>query len=877
MNTPPADVGGKIKNITTGYEPRPLQKILHNYLRRFNVLVCHRRFGKRIPITYDIPTPNGFKKFGDLVVGDQVIGRDGKACNVLDVTPITNPDKSYRIEFEDGNTIDSCREHQWYAEPSFSKLTKRKRVLWECGKVYNTEDLKKDFDSNGPLFIPLPEPTEYVEKELPIDPYVLGLWLGDGSKDTFLLTNPIEKIQEEFIKTIEENKDSVKIFRKSETYSCDRVIAQTKDSTRINSNILLKKLNLLNNKHIPEVYKLASVEQRERLVQGLMDTDGTVADQNSNVFDSNDEGLLLDLKEVLESLGCRVSRAKYLRKNKNPEYRLHFKSKFNPFKHDSRNRDLWTPRSINHSRRKIVSIEVCENVPMRCISVDGPDNLFLVTRNYIPTHNTVFAINEMIDRGLKNTKKNPQYAYIAPTYKQARKIAWKYIKEYTRNIPGVVVIKSELTVTIQRPGRICPESGELDPDEIEFMLLGADDPDSIRGMYLDGCILDEYAQCDPIIWGEVVRPALADRKGWAIFIGTPKGRNAFFDRYNKARAAEEYAKDYEMTHDIITEIADWKEFSTKYGIHKNLPQQELNVILKTLDERVVVRYEGWRKYLVSRQWYTALHRASETGILDQDEIDDMCSDLAEEEILQELECDFAAAIKGSYYGHLLNTAKADGRIGHIPINPSRPVDTFWDIGVGDKCTIWFRQKIGSNYNYVHYFEHNGEGIQFYWQILKALGQPSGVITFVEDSKKRSYPITGRGFAYGRHVWPHDGKVKEFGTGKTRQETAGEMGLKIQIQAKQSIADRIQAGRTRIQVSFFDELYCKRGLECIYNYQKEWDDKKQTFKDAPLHDWSSHGADGFGYSALDDRDSYFPNDRPLDKQKFADSDYDELAA
>lgn len=489
---------------------------------------------------------------------------------------------------------------------------------------------------------------------------------------------------------------------------------------------------------------------------------------------------------------------------------------------------------------------------------------------------TVFAINELIDRALRNNKKNPQYAYVAPTYKQARKIAWKYIKEYTKNIPGVKVMKSELTIEISRPGRK-DENGKEDPDIIEIMLLGADDPDALRGLYLDGCILDEYAQCDPLVWGEIVRPALADRKGWAIFIGTPKGRNAFYERYQKAKQSQEYCEAYEQTHDIISEIRDWKEFETKYGIHKNLPQVELKTILKKLNPKLKDNYEKWRKYITCRQWFTSLYRASETGVLDQDEIEDMVEDLSEEEVLQELECDFAAAIKGSYYGHLLNKARDDERIGHVPVNPTRPVDTFWDIGVGDKTVIWFRQKIGGSYHYIHYFEHNGEGVEYYKNVLDALAAPEGVQTAVEDSKKRITYIQGRGFKYGRHVWPHDGKVKEFGSGQTRQEMAAKLGLKIEIQARQGIDDRIQAGRSRIQIAFFDEKHCKRGIDCIYNYQKEWDDQKQMFKEKPLHDWSSHGADGFGYSALDDRDSYFPEQNSATKFDTAESEYDELAS
>jgi hypothetical protein len=136
---------------------------------------------------------------------------------------------------------------------------------------------------------------------------------------------------------------------------------------------------------------------------------------------------------------------------------------------------------------------------------------------------TVFSIMEMIDRGLRNDLRNPQYAYIAPTYGQAKRVAWEYLKYYCSHIPNAKANEAELRIDIMR------EHVDGSKDKIRFMLLGAENPDSLRGIYLDGCILDEYAQCPPAIWGEVVRPALSDRKGWAIFIGTPKGQNHFHE------------------------------------------------------------------------------------------------------------------------------------------------------------------------------------------------------------------------------------------------------------------------------------------------------------------------------------------------------------
>ena len=131
------------------------------------------------------------------------------------------------------------------------------------------------------------------------------------------------------------------------------------------------------------------------------------------------------------------------------------------------------------------------------------------------------------------------------------------------------------------------------------------------------------------------------------------------------------------------------------------------------------------------------------------------------------------------------------------------------------------------------------------------------------------------------MWPHDGTAREFVSGQTRQESARKKGLRVFIQPRQKVEDRINASRDRLKISYFDEKHCARGLECLYNYQKEYDDKAMVFKKTPKHDWSSHGADSFGYSALDDRDGYFSDEGVhygrRGGQQTTDMDYDELSA
>lgn len=266
---------------------------------------------------------------------------------------------------------------------------------------------------------------------------------------------------------------------------------------------------------------------------------------------------------------------------------------------------------------------------------------------------TVFSINELLDQAFRNTREGPQYGYIAPTYGQAERIAWDMLKKYTKNIPGVEYNESKLRCVIPRRNR---------GDKITIYLLGAENPDSIRGIYLDGVILDEFAEMDPRIWGQVVRPALADRKGWAIFIGTPKGQNHFYDVYKTA--------------------------------------------LKNLENG----------------WYACIHKASTSGVLPIEEIEAMKAEMTEDEYEQEMECSFTAALIGSYWGKALNDIEAKGRFGKVPHDPALLVDTFWDLGVSDTTTIWFIQQTRQEVRIIDYVEMSGQGIPYYAKLLKGQGE-----------------------------------------------------------------------------------------------------------------------------------------------------------
>lgn len=483
---------------------------------------------------------------------------------------------------------------------------------------------------------------------------------------------------------------------------------------------------------------------------------------------------------------------------------------------------------------------------------------------------TVLTVNEIIDRGLTNPLRNPQYAYVAPTYKQAKQIAWQYFIDFTRHIPAVKANKGDLEIVIPRPWRKDPVTGESDPDHVKFLLIGSDNPDALRGLYLDGAVLDEFAQCDPIIWGQILRPALSDRKKiandmgifkdmvgrdlepWAIFLGTPKGQNHFYRRYMQAIGAMDLVARYESRYDVEYQVVKWEKFESTLNLKEDTPTKVRDEILSKQNKLTVKQYKRYRGYCASKNWYGAIYKASETGVLGQSEIDEMTADLQKEEVEQELECSFTAAILGSYYGETLNQIKDQGNIGDIPYDPSIPVSTFWDIGMKDKTTIWFRQRVGKYWHYIDYEEYEGKGIP----------------ELAKEINKKPYNIV-------RHVWPHDGAAREFGTGVSRQETARKNGLwPVHIQPKQSVQDRINATRIRLRLSKFDKVNCERGLECLFNYQKEYDSKLMMFKSNPKHDWASHGSDSYGYSSLDDTDDEaFNNYNSKDIQ--ANLEYDEL--
>lgn len=362
---------------------------------------------------------------------------------------------------------------------------------------------------------------------------------------------------------------------------------------------------------------------------------------------------------------------------------------------------------------------------------------------------TVLAISRLV-RNACNGNSTYRGAYIAPTYRQAKDVSWDYLKKLAKAAEAKIN-ESELRVDFPHGARI--------------KLYGAENPDSLRGLDICDVVFDEVAQMPLSTWSEIVQPMILAKKGTALFMGTPKGKNALWQIWDDAQRDE-------------------------------------------------------------ANWVTQMYKASETGILTDEDLKLARQGMSESQYEQEFECSFSAAVQGAYYAKQLEELDQLGRITGVPYDPAVPVTTAWDLGFSDSTAIWFAQQVGREIHIIDYYEAAGEGLAHYVKVLK-----------------------DKPYLYADHLLPHDAAASELGTGTTRLETLRKLGLKGHVLPQVRLDDGINGVRMLLPRCWFDAIKCQKGLDCLRWYQREWDEKSQDFRSRPLHDWSSHGADAFRYLAM----------------------------
>lgn len=278
---------------------------------------------------------------------------------------------------------------------------------------------------------------------------------------------------------------------------------------------------------------------------------------------------------------------------------------------------------------------------------------------------TVACVNELIKCALL-AREGARFAYVAPFLRQAKAVAWDYLKRFSRPIPGLAINEAELRIDFPNGARV--------------QLFGADNADALRGLGFDGLVADEFADWRAGVWSYVIRPALADRNGWAIVIGTPKGRNEFFRLFDEASR--------------------------------------------------------------SPDWYATRISADVSGLLPDAEVEALRAELGDDAFRQEMLCDFDAAIPGAIWGKELYELEQEGRIRADLYDPALPVHAVLDLGYSDDTAIWWFQ-VAHGLRLVDCYSSHGMPIAHYHEVLKAKGWRYGEWLYLPHDARAKSLQTGR--------------------------------------------------------------------------------------------------------------------------------------
>ncbi len=351
------------------------------------------------------------------------------------------------------------------------------------------------------------------------------------------------------------------------------------------------------------------------------------------------------------------------------------------------------------------------------------------------------------------------YWHMLPEAAQARKAIWDAVDPHR----GIRRINSAFPESIRKKTRDSDMMIEF-KNGSTWQVVGSDNFDSLVGSTPRGIVFSEWALSDPQAWA-YLKPILEENNGWAIFITTPRGPNHGYRMYNAAVRSPDWHASVITPHDT--------------GL---------------IDDVSLMRI---------RQEYIELY-GEVLGIA-----------MFEQEYL----CSFEAAILGAIYAREMRKAREENRIGEVLYDPAYPVETWWDLGYRDACSIWFVQRIGAMLHVIDYYENSQSGLDHYVQTLQE-----------------------KGYVYSHHLVPHDAGKGELGSGKTLIEQGSALGIVLERQPQTPLIAGINATRPLIARMRFDSKKCERGIDGLTQYRYEWNEQRKTLSGTPLHDWCSHPAD-----------------------------------
>lgn len=598
--------GGVIFNPGTGgFDYKTYQALPLAYPDlKFVVGACGTKFGKALILKELVPTPSGWREFGDVHTGDYVFDENGLPTEVVYETPEMHGHTIYDVVFSDGSVVTSDADHWWVTEThacrkanadlSNTKPAQRHRKSTaQKPEKRTTEEIRQTLmiKVGGKLrpnhSIPVVSaPLQYPKQNLPIDPYVLGVWLGDGTASC----NAISGIDEEIharVGTVYHryrNPGDVKI----------NVVWRYHGLTQD-----LEMADVLDNKHVPEIYLRASIPQRLALLQGLMDTDGTISKRGDCCFDNTNKNLADAVDELCCSLGIKVNREGRIGKLNEIEkkwcYRVHFTTDL-PVFHLTRKAIRIRTVAAKAKRRYIVEVNPTASVPVKCIRVANPTHLFLVGKACIPTHNT-YGCSILVARMAWEEKDSLNW-WVAPSYRQSE-MAYRLVK---RLLPKDTFVEYKADLRLEL---IEPDGGFH--SAIEFK--SAENDDNLRGFGVHFAILDEAARISQASY-ESVWTTMTQTDGRMVIISTPKGRNWFYDEYQKGEKSGLLVGD-------VDENPEWLSIRMPTWTNPYVKPQRILTMKKNMPADVFEQEIAARFMLESAGVFRGIEGCIKKGLLNQ--------------------------------------------------------------------------------------------------------------------------------------------------------------------------------------------------------------------------------------------------------------------
>ena len=468
-------------------------------------VACGSKFGKSEYYRTVTPTPDrGYVELKDVKAGDFVFDEHGKPTRVVYATDLMYDHVCYELTFSDGNKVIADADHDWVTT-THAERKNIARALSPNDRCKSTtakpckRTTKEIFDTQHHIHHGIPRPNhaiptvtaplEFNKKALPIPPYTLGVWLGDGDSGAGLFSKPDIEV--------------------ADYVALDGFAA------------LLKKHGLYNNKHVPTDYLISSVDDRAALLQGLMDTDGTISSRGDCCFDNTNKNIADAVATLAMGLGIKVNRSERVGRlngvDKKLCYRVWFTTDFPVFRL-KRKKDRLRPITLKSRQRTIVSVERVESVPVMCIQVENPTHLFLTTDACIPTHNSLGAATCLTNAAMQ--KRGAKWRWLAPVFRQAS-VGLDYFKGLVPPPPHSEFLDSKMLIKFPYLG-----------SQIEFMHTS--NPVDLEGPGIAGQVGDEAAKMHFDAYVSA-KTTTTRTHGPSMWVSTPYGKNWFYKKYMEAK------------------------------------------------------------------------------------------------------------------------------------------------------------------------------------------------------------------------------------------------------------------------------------------------------------------------------------------------------